>query len=110
LGFPDVTGFPASDSEVRDWFRRGDPTPEESGVRFSAFITVLFKTLEIIQDPQTRIRNAISEPSSLTALEKKDALQNYPGSLPGQFRLFMTVGQQFRKQGELRIMLYRRVL
>ena len=71
---------------------------------------MLEKTLEIIKDPQAQIHDAISELPTLTEVEKADALQDYPDTLPGQFRLFMTIGQKFSNQGELRIDFYDRVL
>ena len=64
----------------------------------------------MIDDPQSDIRNRISECTELDEDEKMAALQNYPGSLPAQFRLFMTVGQRFEKQGPLRIDFFKRVL
>jgi hypothetical protein len=106
-----LTGYPASDSEVRTWFKMPGFHPEQSDVRCSAFLTALLeKTLEIVKDPQHQIRNAIKELPNLRKDEKEAALNDYPVTLQQQFRLFMTVGQTFSKQGDLRINFYHRVI
>jgi hypothetical protein len=104
-----VIGYPPSDSRVRDWFRAS--TYAESDVRFNAFLTALFeKTLEVVDNPE-QIRMAISsESNKLPAAEQVDTEDGYPDTLPGQFRLYMTVGQTFTKQGDLRITFYNNVL
>jgi hypothetical protein len=108
---PGRTGFPASDSQVRDWFKSQDSTPEVSGVRSSAFITALLeKTLEVIKDPQAQIRDTISKLPSLTETTKADALRDYPDTIPEQFQFFMTIGQKYSKQGDLRIQFYNEVI
>jgi hypothetical protein len=66
--------------------------------------------LEIIKDPQRQIHNAIMESPNLKDDEKAAARQHYPSTLQEQFRLFMTVGQTFSKQGDLRIEFYNRVI
>jgi hypothetical protein len=60
-------------------------------------------------DPPETIRKRIID-SALTQDEKKAALENYPLSLPEQFRLFMTVGQKFTQQGSPRVKFYDDVL
>jgi len=62
--------------------------------------------LEIVKDPQCHIHNAIMESPNLKDDEKAAARQHYPSTLQEQFRLFMTVGQTFSKQGDLRIEFY----
>ena len=107
-----LIGYPASDSQVRIWFKAaGGLSPEESDVRCCAFLTALLeKTLEIVQDPQRQILKALKELPSLGEDEKAAALKDYPITLQKQFRLFMTVGQTFSKQGYLRINFYDRVI
>ena len=105
------TGYPASDSQVRIWFMAAGLSPAQSDVRCSAFLTALLeKTLETVEDPEHQIRNAIRESPNLSEDEKAVALNNYPTTLQKQFRLFMTVGQTFSKQGDLRINFYNRVI
>lgn len=106
-----LTGYPASDSQVLNWITRHGFSPAQSDVRCSAFLTALLeKTLEIVEDPQRQIRNAIKESPNLREDEKAVALNDYPTTLQKQFRLFMTVGQTFSKQGDLRINFYDRVI
>jgi hypothetical protein len=106
-----LTGYPPSDSQVRIWFKAPGLSPLQSDVRCSAFLTALLeKTLEIVEDPQRQIRNAIKESPNLTEDEKAAALNDYPIALQQQFRLFMTVGQTFSKQGDLRISFYDSVI
>jgi hypothetical protein len=62
--------------------------------------------LEIVADPQRQIHDAIMESSNIRDNEKGTAQRDYPSTLQGQFRLFMTVGQTFSKQGDLRIGFY----
>jgi hypothetical protein len=82
-----------------------------SDVRSSAFITALLeRTLEVIKDPQTQIRDKISNLPSLTEKTKADALRDYPNTIPEQFRLYMTIGQKYSEQGELRIQFYDEVI
>jgi hypothetical protein len=71
---------------------------------------LLEKTLEIVKDPPRHIRNAIKESPNLGEDERAAALNDYPTTLQKQFRLFMTVGQTFSKQGNLRINFYRSVV
>jgi hypothetical protein len=86
-------------------------TPTTSNVRCSAFLSALLeKTLEIVEDPQRQIRDAIMESPNLRDEEKTAVRQHYPNTLQGQYRLFMTVGQTFSKQGDLRIKFYDRVI
>jgi hypothetical protein len=86
-------------------------SPTQSNDRCSAFLAALLeKTLEIVKDPQRQIHNAIMESFNLEDEEIAAALQHYPSTLQGQFRLFMTVGQTFSKQGDLRIKFYDRVI
>ena len=106
-----LTGYPASDPRVRNWFKSPCLSPTQSDIRCSAFLTALLeKTLEIVKDPQRQIRNAIMESTSLRDGEKAAARQSFPSTLQEQFRLFMTVGQTFSKQGDLRIEFYDRVV
>jgi hypothetical protein len=105
------TGYPAPDFNVRDWFLKPGYSPQENDNRYGAFLTALFQvTLEVISHPDVQIRQRISECPSLKGDEKRAALQDYPASLAGQFRLFMTIGQTFSKQGALRIEFYDKVL
>ena len=86
-------------------------TSAESDIRFSAFLTALFEKVdEVISDPESCIRWRIAESPDLTDEEKKAALENYPESLAGQFRLLMTVGQKFSTQGPLRAKFYADVM
>lgn len=106
-----LIGYPASDSCVRDWFKTPGYSPVQTDSRCCAFLTALFeKTLEIIRDPPNRILKAILESPDLTAEETTTARMDYPDNLPGQFRLFMTIGQKFSTQGDLRINFYDNVL
>jgi hypothetical protein len=106
-----LTGYPASDSQVRIWFKAHGLSPAQSDVRCSAFLTALLeKVLEIVENPERQIRNAIKESPNLREDEKTAALNDYPITLQKQFRLFMTVGQTFSKQGDLRINFYDRVI
>jgi hypothetical protein len=106
-----LTGYPASDSKVRSWFKTPGLSPAQSDLRCSAFLTALLeKTLEIVEDPQRQIRNAIEKSPNLREDEKEVALNHYPIALQEQFRLFMTVGQTFSKQGDLRVNFYDRVI
>jgi len=104
-------GYPPSDAEVRDWFRASRLTSSESDIRFSAFLAALFEKIdEVISKPESYIRQRIAESLDLTEEEKSAALQNYPKSLAGQFRLLMTVGQKFSAQGSLRTKFYADVM
>ncbi|KAF8514093.1 hypothetical protein BU17DRAFT_94784 [Hysterangium stoloniferum] len=99
-------GYPAPDTAVLEWLTRSGFQSHESDDRFSAFLTALFeKILEVIDDPQF-IQQQISDSPDIAPTEKEVALQNYPKSLPEQFRDFMTVGQMFDKQAPLRIIFY----
>ncbi|KAF8497011.1 hypothetical protein BU17DRAFT_72417 [Hysterangium stoloniferum] len=94
-------GYPAPDTAVLEWLTRSGFQSHESDDRFSAFLTALFeKILEVIDDPQF-IQQQISDSPDIARTEKEVALQNYPKSLPEQFRDFMTVGQTFAKQAPL---------
>jgi hypothetical protein len=66
------------------------------------------KILDVIKSPNPKIY--ITNSPDLSEVEKEAALRDYPESLAGQFRLFMTVGQQFDKQGPLRVQFYDGVL
>ncbi|KAF8523256.1 hypothetical protein BU17DRAFT_85925 [Hysterangium stoloniferum] len=99
-------GYPAPDTAVLQWLTRCGLKSHESDDRFIAFLTALFeKILKVIDDPQF-IQQQISDSPDIERTEKEVALQNYPKSLPEQFRDFMTVGQTFDKQGPLRINFY----
>ncbi|KAF8523327.1 hypothetical protein BU17DRAFT_63897 [Hysterangium stoloniferum] len=99
-------GYPAPNSAVLGLFTHGGFKSNESDDRFRAFLTALFeKILEVIDDPQF-IQHQISDSPDIERTEKEVALQNYPKSLPEQFWDFMTVGQEFAKQGPLRIKIY----
>jgi hypothetical protein len=67
-------------------------------------------TLLKTQNTQQQIYNAITESPNLGDQEKAAAQQNYPSTIQEQFRLFMTVGQTFSKQSDLRIEFYDRVV
>jgi len=91
-----LTGYPASDSQVRNWFKVPGLSPTQSDVRCSAFLTALLEeTLKIVQDPKLQIHHAIKELSDLRDDERTTILGNYPTTPQEQFRLFMTVGQTF---------------
>lgn len=64
----------------------------------------------MIKDPKAGILERIRSCAELSNADKAAALRDYPDSLSGQFRLFMTVGQTFERQGPLRINFYDRVL
>jgi hypothetical protein len=65
---------------------------------------------KVIKDPKAGILERIRGCAELSNADKAAALRDYPDSLPGQFRLFMTVGQNFELQGPLRIQFYDSVL
>jgi hypothetical protein len=71
---------------------------------------LLEETLETIADPERHILKAAMESPNLTDDEKVLVRQQYPRTLPEQFRLFMTLGQAFSKQGVLRIGFYDKVV
>ncbi|KAF8512030.1 hypothetical protein BU17DRAFT_69392 [Hysterangium stoloniferum] len=99
-------GYPAPDTAVLEWLTRSGFQLHESDDRFSTFLTALFeKILEVIDDPQF-IQQQISDSPDIARTEKEVALQNYPKSLPEQFRDFMTVGQTFGKQAPLHVNFY----
>ncbi len=64
----------------------------------------------MIKDPKAGILERIQGCADLSDADKAAALRDYPDSLSGQFRLFMTVGQKFERQGPLRIKFYDSVL
>ena len=64
----------------------------------------------MFEDPKAGILERIRGCAELSDADKAEALHQYPESLSGQFRLFMTVGQTFEKQGPLRIKFYKNVL
>ncbi|KAF8326793.1 uncharacterized protein EI90DRAFT_3069045 [Cantharellus anzutake] len=56
------------------------------------------------------MKSIIDSSSELSKAQKSAALSDYPKSLAGQFRLFMTVGQRFGQQAPLRVQFYNDVL
>jgi hypothetical protein len=63
----------------------------------------------VIAGPFT-IQQRIMECDTVTEQENWDLRASFPESLPAQFRLFMTVGQTFDKQGDLRVLFYKAVV
>ena len=64
----------------------------------------------MIKDPKAGILEQIWACPDLSDADKAAAQRDYPDSLSGQFRLFMTIGQTFERQGPLRINFYDRVI
>lgn len=94
-----------------DWLTRRGLNSQENDNRFSAFLTALFEEVyKVIKDPKAGILERIQGCADLSDADKAAALRDYPDSLSGQFRLFMTVGQKFERQGPLRIKFYDSVL
>ncbi len=52
----------------------------------------------MIKDPKG-ILERIQDCAELSDADKAAAIRDYPDHLPGQFRLLMTVGQNFERQG-----------
>ncbi|KAF8325609.1 uncharacterized protein EI90DRAFT_3072219 [Cantharellus anzutake] len=101
-----VEGYPAPDHAILHWLTYPGLSQLASDDRFSAFLTALFEKLsDVLDDLKSRIKS-----SKLSDAEKTATLKNYPESLAEQFRLFMTVGQQFDEQGPLRVQFYKDVL
>jgi hypothetical protein len=106
-------GYPAPDGEVREWLSKPDNTKYECRIRFTAFLTAIFEnTTEVLLDIDDRTANEISASKDLAINEQEAALKEYAGcsTLPQKFRFFMSVGQKFKTQGELRRNFYSRVL
>jgi hypothetical protein len=90
--------------------RRGLNSRENDN-RFSAFLTALFEEVyNVIKTGKAGILERIQGCAELSDADKEAALHGYPDSLSGQFRLFMSVGQTFERQGPLRIKFYDSVL
>lgn len=107
-----LTGYPAPDSQVREWFTYDTSKlgATQSDVRCSAFLTSLFeKTLITVNDPQ-RMKSAIMALPSLSDSEREAIQCDYPSTIQEQFHLFMTVGQRFSEQGSLRVKFYHSVV
>jgi hypothetical protein len=64
----------------------------------------------VINGPKGSILERIRGCAELSDADKAAAIRDYPDHLPGQFRLLMTVGQNFEKQGPLRTKFYDSVL
>jgi hypothetical protein len=56
------------------------------------------------------IQQRIMECDTVPEQEKQLLRDSFPESLPARFRAFMTVGQTFDKQGDLRVRFYDAVL
>jgi hypothetical protein len=99
------SGYPAPDSEVRDWLNK--TTSADGDSLLTAFLTALFeKTREAIEnlnDPDWFEKQILNGPDLPEGEAAADAL-------PAKFRLFMTAGQQFWRQGDLRVNFYQGVL
>jgi hypothetical protein len=103
-------GYPAPDASIRDWINKPLLNPAESDTRFAAFLVALFEeTLQVIRNPESILAQILACPS-IPDFEKCSIRDHYPDDLPGRFRLFMTAGQTFAKQGELRVEFYEKVI
>jgi hypothetical protein len=104
------TGYPAPDGAVRDWFRKSGDDAAQNTNRFIAFLTALFQETLLVINELPSIKERILSCLSIPELERENMLRDFPESLAGMFRLFMTAGQLFSKQGDLRIEFYNSVL
>jgi hypothetical protein len=93
-------GFPAADVEVRDFFAV-DGTERDTIVRRShAFLIALFTiTRDYLQNIDQHITQACELP-----------VEQYPQTIAQKFRLLMTAGQTFMRQGEKRSEFYSAVM
>jgi hypothetical protein len=92
-------GFPPADEHVRDWLLQSK-TKSEAFTRASAFLCALFVVLlEYLKNIDNELAG-----TEFYANEKQ------PGSIEAKFRLLMTTGQTFLKQGLPRRQFYKKVL
>ncbi|OCH85213.1 hypothetical protein OBBRIDRAFT_860305, partial [Obba rivulosa] len=119
----ELSPYPPPDSEIRTWIEKHTQrsirrashddeaisgfNPERCDKFFTAFLSALFWTTKDVVC--SNIHAAINDDETLDEDERQKALTNFPKSIAGRFRLYMSVGRAFHSQGYLRTSFYHKV-